>query len=138
MSPSTRYFVVEPDRVFIPPKGLMTAPGGKPRRFAAGDLVELPAASVTRFIRGRRAAGDIREIGETEAEAIKARLAVTPAAPPAAPATEPAPGDTVRASLLTDRATRHAPIPVEGFAPTAPPDAPAAPTAPAPTARPEE
>lgn len=130
----TRYFVVEPDRVFIPPKGLLSGPGGKPRRFAAGELVELPAASVNRFVRGRKAAGDIREIDETAATAIKAQLEAS--ARPAAP-TAPATDEPPRSSFLSDRDTGKPPIPVEGFGPTAPP-APAADPTVAPAARSKE
>jgi hypothetical protein len=74
----TRYFVVEADRVFIPPKGLLAGPGGTARIFKAGELVEL--AKVDRFVRGRKQAGDLRELKESEASAYKAKLASSPPA----------------------------------------------------------
>lgn len=93
---TTRYFVVAPERAFIPPKGLMTGPGAKSRRFAAGELVELDAAKVDRFIRNRVRAGDIVEIDEATATTLKAELAAAAraavaSAPPvvAAPAAPP-------------------------------------------------
>jgi hypothetical protein len=74
---NTRYFVVEPDRVFIPPKGLLSAPGRTARTFTAGELVELRPDQVTRFVRVRRDAGDVREVSQAEAERLKVVASAT-------------------------------------------------------------
>lgn len=73
MSTSTRKFKVAEGRVVVPPKSLLTAPGGKPARLEAGAELELPATSVNRFIRGRVRAGDLVEITAAPAAARKER-----------------------------------------------------------------
>ena len=90
-TPQTRYFVVEPDRVFIPPKGLLAGPGATSLTFRAGEVVEIPATKIDRFVRNRATAGDIREVKASDATAIRtatARAAAVSAGPNVTPAKE--------------------------------------------------
>jgi hypothetical protein len=82
-----RYFKVAAGRVVIPPRGLLTGPGATHLRFGEGDVLELEAGKVDRFIRGRVRAGDLVEVKD-------------PGPPPAAPKSkEPRPAGAAELDL---------------------------------------
>jgi hypothetical protein len=94
---TTRYFQVAPPtpgeaRIVIPPKGILSGPGATHLRFQPGEVLEVPAERVGRFIRNRVAAGDLVELTAVQAAAVTPRAEPAPApAVPAAPSSSMSP-----------------------------------------------
>ena len=62
MSSAVRRFRVAEGRRVVFPRGVVVGPGATNLAYAGGELVDLPAGAVDRFVRNRIRLGDLVEV----------------------------------------------------------------------------